>query len=121
MAARTYATGRAVTLTSTGCFYDAGHNFRPVADGTLRDEEEDIMAHTCKCGSRSGCSGLAVTAERTVADISHDLPGALEVLKNQGINHCCGAHLTLGEAAASAGASLEGLLEALRALEREPA
>jgi iron-sulfur cluster repair protein YtfE (RIC family) len=79
------------------------------------------MAHTCKCGSRSGCSGFAVTAERTVADISHHLPRALEVLRAQGINHCCGAHLTLSEAAASAGASLESLLEALRALEREPA
>jgi iron-sulfur cluster repair protein YtfE (RIC family) len=56
-----------------------------------------------------------------VADISRDLPGALEVLRAKGINHCCGAHLTLSEAAAAAGVSLEGLLEALRALEREPA
>ncbi len=79
------------------------------------------MAHTCTCGSRSGCRGFAVTAERTVEDISHHFPGALEVLRAKGINHCCGAHLTLGEAAASAGASLEGLLAALRALEREPA
>jgi len=108
-------------LTHTGCFYDAGHNPRPLADDTLRDEEEDVMAHTCKCSSRSGSSGFAVTAERTVADISHNLPGALEVLRARGINHCCGAHLTLSEAAASAGASLEGLLEALRALERERA
>jgi iron-sulfur cluster repair protein YtfE (RIC family) len=79
------------------------------------------MAHTCKCGSRSRSSGFAVTAERTVADISHHLPGAAEVLASKGINHCCGAHLTLGEAAASAGVSLESLLDALRALEREPA
>ena len=79
------------------------------------------MANTCTCGSRSGCRGFAVTAERTVADISHHLPGAVDVLRAKGINHCCGAHLTLGEAAASAGASLEGLLAALRALEREPA
>jgi len=56
-----------------------------------------------------------------VADISHHLAGAVDVLRAKGINHCCGAHLTLSEAAASAGASLESLLEALRALEREPA
>ena len=79
------------------------------------------MAHTCKCGSRSGCTGFAVTAERTVVDISHHLPRAVDVLNAQGINHCCGDHLTLSEAAASAGASLEGLLAALHALEREPA
>jgi iron-sulfur cluster repair protein YtfE (RIC family) len=30
-----------------------------------------------------------------------------------GINHCCGAHLTLREAAASAGVALDTLLDAL--------
>jgi iron-sulfur cluster repair protein YtfE (RIC family) len=52
-----------------------------------------------------------------VEDVSHQVPGALEVLKANGINHCCGAHLTLREAAAAAGTSLDGLLEALGAIE----
>ena len=34
-------------------------------------------------------------------------------MKEMGINHCCGAHLTLREAAASAGVTIEALLEAL--------
>ena len=34
-------------------------------------------------------------------------------MKQMGINHCCGAHLTLREAAASAGVPLETLLTAL--------
>jgi iron-sulfur cluster repair protein YtfE (RIC family) len=40
-------------------------------------------------------------------------PGALEVLEQLGINHCCGAHLTLREAAAAAGVELPALLRAL--------
>jgi iron-sulfur cluster repair protein YtfE (RIC family) len=34
-------------------------------------------------------------------------------MKEMGINHCCGAHLTLREAAAAAGVPLEALLDAL--------
>jgi iron-sulfur cluster repair protein YtfE (RIC family) len=56
-----------------------------------------------------------------VEDVSHQVPGALGVLKANGINHCCGAHLTLREAAAAAGTPLDSLLESLGALEREPA
>ena len=40
-------------------------------------------------------------------------PGALDVMKALGINHCCGAGLTLAEAAAAAGVSVDRLLEAL--------
>ena len=40
-------------------------------------------------------------------------PGALEVLQRFGINHCCGAHLSLREAAAAAGVRVENVLEAL--------
>jgi iron-sulfur cluster repair protein YtfE (RIC family) len=53
-----------------------------------------------------------VSAETRVADVARD-PAALEVLKRMGINHCCGAHLSLREAAASAGVPLEALLQAL--------
>jgi iron-sulfur cluster repair protein YtfE (RIC family) len=34
-------------------------------------------------------------------------------MKALGINHCCGAHLTLSEAAAAAGVPLDALLAAL--------
>jgi len=48
-----------------------------------------------------------------VSDVAHHYPGSLEIMKEMGINHCCGAHLTLREAAASAGITLETLLGAL--------
>jgi iron-sulfur cluster repair protein YtfE (RIC family) len=47
-----------------------------------------------------------------VAEVSGD-PRALKVLERLGINHCCGAHLSLGEAAAAAGVPLAELLRAL--------
>jgi iron-sulfur cluster repair protein YtfE (RIC family) len=40
-------------------------------------------------------------------------PGALEVLQRFGLNHCCGAHLTLRESAASAGVRVDDVLAAL--------
>jgi iron-sulfur cluster repair protein YtfE (RIC family) len=42
-------------------------------------------------------------------------------MKEMGINHCCGAHLTLREAAATAGVSLEALLAALNEARKAPA
>jgi iron-sulfur cluster repair protein YtfE (RIC family) len=53
--------------------------------------------------------------------VTHQRPGALEILKEMGINHCCGAHLSLREAAASAGVSLEALLAALNEPRKTPA
>ena len=53
-----------------------------------------------------------VSGETMVADVTRD-PRALDVLKRLGINHCCGAHLSLREAAATAGVSLADLLRAL--------
>jgi iron-sulfur cluster repair protein YtfE (RIC family) len=50
--------------------------------------------------------------ETIVAEVARD-PGALDVLKRMGINHCCGAHLSLREAAAAAGVPLDALLRAL--------
>ena len=75
------------------------------------------MAHTCGCGTRCKSNASPITAERTVEDVLHQVPGALAVLEANGINHCCGAHLTLREAAAAAGTPLDGLLEALGTLE----
>ena len=57
--------------------------------------------------------------QRTVADISRD-PRALEILKEAGINHCCGAHLTLAEGAAAAGVALAPLVARLDALAPAP-
>ena len=72
------------------------------------------MSHTCSCADHTGPSGSATrpTAEQTVAEVSKR-PGALEVLERLGVNHCCGAHLSLREAAAAAGVPLEDLLRAL--------
>jgi iron-sulfur cluster repair protein YtfE (RIC family) len=54
-----------------------------------------------------------ITADLTVGDVAHRCAGAMDIMKKMGINHCCGANLTLREAAASAGVALEVLLEAL--------
>jgi iron-sulfur cluster repair protein YtfE (RIC family) len=53
-----------------------------------------------------------VNAEMTVAEVTRE-PGALDILKRMGINHCCGAGLSLREAAAAAGVPLDVLLDAL--------
>jgi len=60
-----------------------------------------------------------VRAEHTVGEVVQHDADALEIMKQLGINHCCAAHLTLREAAAAAGASLEALLAKLN--ERRPA
>ena len=54
-----------------------------------------------------------ISAEATVGEVAHRDPRALAVMQAMGINHCCGAQLTLGEAAAAAGVPIEGLLRAL--------
>ena len=73
------------------------------------------MSH-CTCGCAHDKPAVVVafraTAETTV-DEAKKQPGALDVLQRFGINHCCGAHLPLREAAAAAGVRVEELLEAL--------
>jgi iron-sulfur cluster repair protein YtfE (RIC family) len=75
------------------------------------------MPHECGCQSHSPTAdqtaGAPITADLTVGDVAHPVAGALDIMKEMGINHCCGAHLTLREAAASAGVPLEALLDAL--------
>ena len=80
------------------------------------------MAHDCRCAHGSPTKicrgGLAegpepIREDETVGDVAHHHAGALEVMKRMGINHCCGAQLTLREAAASAGVPLGALLAAL--------
>jgi iron-sulfur cluster repair protein YtfE (RIC family) len=74
------------------------------------------MSH-CTCGCGHGVTPLTITfptvgPDTTVAEVK-DRPGAMDVLQRFGLNHCCGAHLTLRESAASAGARLDDVLEAL--------
>ena len=75
------------------------------------------MSHECGCQSHSPATAQAadapISAEITVGDVAHHYAGALDIMKLMGINHCCGAHLTLREAAASAGVKLDTLLDAL--------
>ena len=83
------------------------------------------MAHECSCRHDSPPALentlLPGRAEQTVADVAQHRAGALEIMKELGINHCCGAHLTLREAAAAAGVSLDALLAALNELRKTPA
>ena len=77
------------------------------------------MTHACGCRSASALNeeptetSRPMHANRRVGEIAHEYPGALEVMTDLGINHCCGAGLTLAEAAASAGVALDRLLSAL--------
>ncbi|HKZ04364.1 MAG TPA: DUF542 domain-containing protein [Methylomirabilota bacterium] len=62
------------------------------------------MTHSC--GGRCG-------GGRTVGEILSEHPDAREALAAMGINHCCGAHLSLEEAAAAAGVSVDAVLAAV--------
>jgi regulator of cell morphogenesis and NO signaling len=62
-----------------------------------------------------------LAASQSVADVVAAHPELLETLKSLDVNHCCGAHLTLTEAAASAGIPLDRLLKALGERLAEPA
>jgi iron-sulfur cluster repair protein YtfE (RIC family) len=83
------------------------------------------MAHECRCRHEvpptPGQAPRPVRAEQTVADIAQHRAGGLETMKEMGINHCCGAHLTLQEAAAAAGVPLNALLAALNEPTKAPA
>jgi regulator of cell morphogenesis and NO signaling len=57
----------------------------------------------------------AVTPAMTVAEVTRRWPHALPILQRLGINHCCGAHLSLAEAAATAGVDPATLIAALDA------
>lgn len=73
------------------------------------------MRH-CVCAGGHGTEGATIgspiTGETTVEE-AKTRPGAVDVLERFGFNHCCGAHLTLRESAASAGVRVEDVLEAL--------
>jgi iron-sulfur cluster repair protein YtfE (RIC family) len=75
------------------------------------------MTHQCGCHHDSPAvsdrSLPPACAEQTVAEVVRERAGALDILKQMGINHCCGANLSLREAAAAAGVPLERLMAAL--------
>jgi iron-sulfur cluster repair protein YtfE (RIC family) len=73
----------------------------------------------CTCGCSHGAAPLAIAlpriSENTTVEEAKSRPGALDVLQRFGINHCCGAHLPLREAAAAAGVAIGDVLKALTA------
>ena len=77
----------------------------------------NIMAHDCECRSgRAGtCGDREVAADDVVRDVARRSLAAYRALEENGINLCCGADLTLREAAVASGVPLDALLEALRA------
>lgn len=68
----------------------------------------------CGCGHRDGARVERYTESTTVGDAARDLAGRA-ILERFGLNHCCGAHLSLREGAAVAGAPLDEVLAALNA------
>ena len=55
-----------------------------------------------------------IDPNQTVYETLEAHPELRPVFEDLGLNHCCGAHLTLTEAAASAGVPLERVLASLR-------
>ena len=80
------------------------------------------MRDRCGCSSKHPEARIlspALEATDTVAAASRR-PEALDALKRLGVNHCCGAHLSLAEAAAAAGVPLDQLLAAVNAAPLTP-
>jgi iron-sulfur cluster repair protein YtfE (RIC family) len=75
------------------------------------------MTHECSCHAAGATvAGPApISEDQTVGQAAARGPAALAALERLGINHCCGAGLSLREAAAAAGVPLDALLAALRA------
>jgi regulator of cell morphogenesis and NO signaling len=77
------------------------------------------MSETCGCGCKHGAvaaaggTGPAFAPGETVDAAVKRSPRALPVLRELGIDTCCGGNLTLAQAAASAGIPAEQVLERL--------
>jgi hypothetical protein len=82
------------------------------------------MGQTCGCGCCHSASPspveagpmtrpLALMPEDTVEAAARRSPQGLPILQRFGIDTCCGGHLTLAQAAASAGVPVETVLRAL--------
>jgi iron-sulfur cluster repair protein YtfE (RIC family) len=64
---------------------------------------------------------MAITPDITVEEVVKRYPATREVLARLGVNHCCGAHLRLDQAAAAAGVPMATLLLALETAAKVPA
>jgi iron-sulfur cluster repair protein YtfE (RIC family) len=80
------------------------------------------MSHACGCHDHEGATetpvqihkpGQALSGEDTVGEVASRSPRALAVIQELGLNHCCGAHLTLTQASATAGVPVEAVLRRL--------
>ena len=73
------------------------------------------MTHACNRGGGPEVTERpgGITAGDIVGEVARRHQGALEVMNALGINHCCGAELALGEAAAAAGIPVDLLLQTL--------
>jgi iron-sulfur cluster repair protein YtfE (RIC family) len=69
----------------------------------------------CGCGHRDETRvAERYTAATPVGEAAREAVGRA-VLEAFGLNHCCGAHLTLREGAAAAGVAVDDVLAALNA------
>jgi iron-sulfur cluster repair protein YtfE (RIC family) len=75
------------------------------------------MPSNCGCHTTTTAEHVSpierIHPDRRVGDVAAQYAGALDIMKELGINHCCGAGLTLAEASALAGVPIERLLQAL--------
>jgi iron-sulfur cluster repair protein YtfE (RIC family) len=77
------------------------------------------MSETCGCGCKhgavaaTGVLGPPHVLDETVETAAKRSPRVLAVLRELGIDTCCGGALTLAQAAASAGIPAQRLLQAL--------
>jgi len=88
------------------------------------------MSHACGCHDHEGATetpvrthkpGQALTGEHTVGEVASRSPRVLAVIQEFGLNHCCGAHLTLTQASATAGVPIETVLRRLNDVLAGPA
>ena len=82
------------------------------------------MGTSCRCGCREHREPRAEVARftpETPVGVAAKDPAARVVLERFGLNHCCGAHLSLREGAAAAGVEVADVLEALNAPAGAPA
>lgn len=82
------------------------------------------MTCRCGCGATEPAATMAGAprchgGDERVGDIARDA-ASLAVLERFGVNHCCGADLSLREGAAAAGVDLAQLLRALEAAAPRP-
>jgi iron-sulfur cluster repair protein YtfE (RIC family) len=77
------------------------------------------MSQTCGCGCGHAAAtaevvGAAIAPGDTIDMVVKRVPGVVAVLREMGIDTCCGGNLTLVQAAASAGIPAARILQALR-------